>query len=561
VKNSLTVNDLQQHKTMIFEDYISRESINSFSWSGPLTKKHNKAILGTFVAAVILSLATNKNFYEDSVPVESEEDVLIAYNSENLDVEDIPLAQAFASVNPKEQLENYDDEIAEIDLAGEDDKLNSEVSALAARDSKDSSVDSLGAKWITENVQKGDSISSIFQDLSIPASTLASILENKEMKRHINRLKIGDKLSFLIDSNGDLLVFIKPISDKEQVRFNKVNTAGSFNYVKETLDSFVMDDTATEKARKLAMTEVVKPAANAEDKTLTASNANPQPAEQAKPVAKQEPSRITPQTRGRLVVVTVAKGETFSTAANKAGITYSEINRILQIFKGRISFARNIHAGDTMRVLFTEAKGKGKICAVEFNLSKGGKVTSYLNTADGKYYDEKGLNAQKATFARFPFKSRVRVTSQFNPGRRHPVTGVVRPHNGVDFGLPVGTPIVAPSMGVVEKATFTRSTGYYIVVRHSNGLSTVYMHLSKLLVSPGQRVNAGSVIARSGNTGLSTGPHLHYEVRLNGRAVNPLRVNLDSRSVEINSKERKAFANNVERYKRELHQNSLMAKR
>ena len=116
-------------------------------------------------------------------------------------------------------------------------------------------------------------------------------------------------------------------------------------------------------------------------------------------------------------------------------------------------------------------------------------------------------------------------------------------------------------MGVVEKATFTRSTGYYIVVRHSNGLSTVYMHLSKLLVSPGQRVNAGSVIARSGNTGLSTGPHLHYEVRLNGRAVNPLRVNLDSRSVEINSKERKAFANNVERHKRELHQNSLMAKR
>lgn len=537
---------------MIFEDYISRESVNSFSWKGPLSKKHNKAILGTLVAAVVLSLATNKNFYSESAVENAEPENYVAYNSQAGDIEDIPLAQAFAVSQSKEQLENYDDEIAEADLAGDEEKLHDEVSALAARD-RDNSIDSLGAKWITENVQKGDSISSIFQDLSIPATTLAAILENKEVKRNINRLKIGDKLSFLIDSNGDLLVFIKPISDKEQVRFNRANKQGSYSYVKEKLDSFVMDDNATEKARKLASSEVAKPSAeqSSQKQVQVASAA----------ADKQEAERITPRTRGRLVVVTIGKGETFSAAANKAGITYSEINRILQIFNGRISFSRNIHEGDSMRVLFTEAKGKGKICAVEFNLARGGKVTSYLNPADGKYYDESGLNAQKATFARFPFQSRVRVTSQFNPNRRHPVTGVVRPHNGVDFGLPVGTPVIAPSMGIVEKATFTRSTGYYIVVKHSNGLSTVYMHLSKLLVAPGQRVNAGTVIARSGNTGLSTGPHLHYEVRLNGRAVNPLRVNLDSRTVEINSKERRSFANNVAKYKRELHQNNLIAKR
>ena len=96
------------------------------------------------------------------------------------------------------------------------------------------------------------------------------------------------------------------------------------------------------------------------------------------------------ESRGRLVLVNIERGETFSTAANKAGISYTEINQILQMFKGRIQFSKNIRPGDSMRVLFTDSKGKGKISAVEFSL-RGRKVSSFLNKKDGKYYDESGV--------------------------------------------------------------------------------------------------------------------------------------------------------------------------
>ncbi|NLK84707.1 MAG: peptidoglycan DD-metalloendopeptidase family protein [Aeromonadales bacterium] len=478
-----------------------------------------------------------------------------AFNNTNDDAIDdtSSLAQIFgissSADTKKDRLENYDDTLADVDLADEDDQLDKQVSALAQKVDKDPSAKIAGAKWLTESVQRGDNISSLFKDLNIPAATLMSIVDaSKKANVKINNLSIGDKVSFLVGGDGELLVFIKPISKTEQLRFYKANDAGDYSFIREKIGSFAMDDDAVDKAKALAATPgTVK----TETPKVTAPAATD----------NQTPKEMLASKRGRLVLVTIGKGQTFSQAANKAGITYSEINKILQMFKGKIQFSRNIRAGDTMRILFTQAQGKGKICAVEFNLARGGRVSSYLNTADGKYYDERGLNTTRSTFVRFPFRSRVRVTSKFNPSRLHPVTGCVRPHNGVDFGLPVGTPITAPGDGIIDKATYSRSAGYYIVVRHSGGLSTVYMHLSKLNVRPGQRVKQGAIIARSGNTGISTGPHLHYEVRVNGRPVNPMRINLDNRSYEVNAKARKAFAATVKKYKKELYQNNLIAKR
>ena len=555
--------DFLQDTKMISEDYISKEAIGSSAWKGPLSKKHNKAILATFVLALTLSVATNKNFYSsgdssDTVP----DSDMFAYHDEHVtDIdESVPLTQAYGITSSKDknhQMENYDDSLPDADLADSDAQIDSEVSALAKKIDKDQSSN-VDAKWVTESVQRGDNISSLFEDLNIPAATLMTILDtDKSLAKRINSLKIGENLSFLVDGKGELLVFIKPISDKEQLRFYKTDKSGNYTVVKEKLGSYEMDDDATSQAKILASKD-------APNSSVVASASKTDNAKDNKVAAvKDDPvQEMSAAKRGRLVLVNIAKGESFSTAANKAGITYAEINKILQMFKGKIQFSRNIRAGDSMRVLFTESKGKGRICAVEFTLSRGGKVSSFLNTADGKYYDERGLKASRSSgFARFPFHSRVRVTSQFNPSRRHPVTGRVRPHNGVDFGMPVGSLISAPSDGIVDKAGFSRTAGYFIVLRHSSTVSTVYMHLSKLSVRPGQRVKQGAVIARSGNTGISTGPHLHYEVRIGGRAVNPLRVKLDNQRVEINSKSRRAFAASIKKYKRELYQNSLMAKR
>lgn len=557
--------DFLQDTKMISEDYISKEAIGSSAWKGPLSKKHNRAILATFVIALTLSIATNKNFYSTSEDTDSSSNSnMFAYSDEHVsDIDDsVPLTQAYGITSNKDktrQMENYDDSLPDADLADSDAQLDKEVSALAKKIDKDQNSD-IDTKWVTESVQRGDNISSLFEDLNIPAATLMAILDtDKSLAKRINSIKIGENLSFLVDGKGELLVFIKPISDKEQLRFYKTDKSGNYTVVKERLGSYEMDDDATSQAKLMASKEApdAKTAA-------TASASKTDTAKDTKVAAvKDEPvQEMSAAKRGRLVLVNIGKGESFSTAANKAGITYTEINKILQMFKGKIQFSRNIRAGDSMRVLFTESKGKGKICAVEFTLSRGGKVASYLNTADGKYYDERGLKpARSAGFARFPFHSRVRVTSPFNPRRLHPVTGRVRPHNGVDFGMPVGSLVSAPSDGVVDKAGFSRSAGYFIVLRHSSTVSTVYMHLSKLSVRPGQRVKQGATIARSGNTGISTGPHLHYEVRIGGRAVNPLRVKLDNQRVELNSKSRKAFAASIKKYKRELYQQSLMAKR
>ncbi len=547
---------------MISEDYVSKEVTGNTSWKGPLPSLHLKAILCTFTVAISLSLITNDSIVDFSAFTSSNEDEeLIADNQVQAsadsasEIEDQPLTQLFGlapSGTSGKELENYDDTLNEAELADADDQLDKEISDLASKTDKTVEPKTFGSKWITEDVQQGDTISSLFEDLNIPASTLATILENnKSVAGKVHSLRPGDKLSFLVDSKGELIVFIKPISNKEQLRFYQADNSGKFVFIREKLDSYVMDDDALSEAKAIAAAPSQK-RVTPEEKDIKSSV-----------VAKREEKvqKTTHETRGRLVVVSIGKGQTFSAAANKAGITYTEINRIIQMFKGKIQFSRHIRAGDEMRVLYTDSKGKGKICAVEFKLAKTGKIASYLNSSDGKFYDEKGLNATKASFTRFPFHSRVRVTSNFNPSRRHPVTGIRRPHNGVDFGLPVGTMIVSPADGIVDKAAFSRSAGYWVSVRHNGGLSTVYMHLSKISVKPGQRVKQGSVLARSGNTGLSTGPHLHYEIRVNGRPVNPLRINLDNRNYRVNNKARMAFAASVKKYKKELHQNNLIAKR
>ena len=108
-------------------------------------------------------------------------------------------------------------------------------------------------------------------------------------------------------------------------------------------------------------------------------------------------------------------------------------------------------------------------------------------------------------------------------GRKAPTKGASTNHKGIDWATPIGTAIYASSGGTVTKAGWGSGYGYVIYIKHPDGRETRYGHLSKVLVSPGQSVKQGQKIALSGNTGRSTGPHLHFEIRINGVAVNPLK--------------------------------------
>jgi len=122
---------------------------------------------------------------------------------------------------------------------------------------------------------------------------------------------------------------------------------------------------------------------------------------------------------------------------------------------------------------------------------------------------------------RFIRPSSGRISSGFGM-RRHPVLGRTRMHNGIDIAAPSGTPIRASASGTVVTATYMRGYGNTVIIDHGQGFSTLYGHCSRLMVRAGQRVGQGQVIAAVGSTGLSTGPHLHFEIRINGRPVNPM---------------------------------------
>ena len=114
------------------------------------------------------------------------------------------------------------------------------------------------------------------------------------------------------------------------------------------------------------------------------------------------------------------------------------------------------------------------------------------------------------------------LTSQFSRSRNHPLLHISRPHEGIDVAAPMGAPIIAPASGVVVRVAYENGYGNTLEIDHGNGIVTRYAHCSRIDVKGGQRVTRGQTIAAVGSTGLATGPHLHYEIHINGKVVNPL---------------------------------------
>lgn len=243
----------------------------------------------------------------------------------------------------------------------------------------------------------------------------------------------------------------------------------------------------------------------------------------------------------------VLKGEiqnSLNSSLREKGLDTRQISQLSNALQWQVSL-RKLKKGTQFAILVSreylgdKLTGQGNVEALR--ISSGGKNYYAVQAANGRYYNQQGETLGKG-FARYPLQRQARVSSPFNPNRRHPVTGRVRPHKGVDFSVSQGTPVIAPADGTVEKVAYQAGgAGRYVMLRHGREYQTVYMHLSKSLVKAGQTVKKGERIALSGNTGISTGPHLHYEFRINGRAVNPLTVKLPGTSSGMTSAERKQF--------------------
>nr|WP_164692133.1 murein DD-endopeptidase MepM [Glaesserella parasuis] len=242
----------------------------------------------------------------------------------------------------------------------------------------------------------------------------------------------------------------------------------------------------------------------------------------------------------------------FSASLKAVGLSQRQINQLANGLQWQIS-TNKLKKGDKFAILVKREYINGKVTDlgnVEAIHIISGKKSYYAIQADnGRYYNRHGETLGKG-FARYPLPFTPRVSSHFNPRRLHPVTRRVAPHKGVDFAVRSGTPIIAPADGVVEHIAYqANGAGRYIKVRHGGQYTTVYMHLSRSLVKVGQSVKKGQRIALSGNTGRSTGAHLHYEFHINGRPVNPMTVKLPGIGSGMPDKERKAFlvkARNIE---------------
>ncbi len=243
----------------------------------------------------------------------------------------------------------------------------------------------------------------------------------------------------------------------------------------------------------------------------------------------------------------VLKGQiegSFYASLKALGLSSKQIAQLTTALQWQVSLNK-LKKGDKFAVLVSreyldnKLTGQGKVEAI--HIMSGGKSYYAIQANNGRYYSRQGETLGKG-FARYPLLRQARVSSPFNLARRHPVTGKIRPHKGVDFAVPVGTTIIAPADGVVEKVAYqANGAGRYMMIRHGKEYQTVYMHLSRSLVKPGQSVKRGQRIALSGNTGRSTGAHLHYEFHINGRPVNPLTVKLPGTSNQMASHERKEF--------------------
>ena len=248
-------------------------------------------------------------------------------------------------------------------------------------------------------------------------------------------------------------------------------------------------------------------------------------------------------------------------SAMQAGIPDKIVAELMSMFAYKVDFQRDIHPGDSFEVYYDyyytpdgHPARPGNIAFAVMRLG-GRDVTLYRYQPDpnqpADYFDATGQSA-KGLLMKTPVDG-ARISSGFGM-RFHPVLGYTRMHKGIDFAVPTGTPVMAAGGGTIAFAGVENGYGNFVIINHGNGYSTAYGHLSRFAsgIHKGSHVSQGQVVAYSGMTGIATGPHLHYEIRINNTQVNPLKVKF--------AEGRKLVSNELRNYQiQRLHLDAEMA--
>ncbi|CAG8868864.1 hypothetical protein PS726_06337 [Pseudomonas fluorescens] len=318
-------------------------------------------------------------------------------------------------------------------------------------------------------VAKGDTLSTLFEKVGLPATSVTDILASDKQAKQFTQLKRGQKLEFELGPDGQLTSLHSKVSDLETITLSKNDKGYTFN-------------------------------------------------------------RITAKPTVRSAYVHGVINSSLSQSAARAGLSHSLTMDMASVFGYDVDFAQDIRQGDEFDVIYEQkvvngkAVGNGPILSARFtNRGKTYTAVRYTNKqGNSSYYTADGNSMRKA-FIRTPVDF-ARISSKFSMGRKHPILNKIRAHKGVDYAAPRGTPIKAAGDGKVLLAGRRGGYGNTVVLQHGNTYTTLYGHMQGFAkgVKTGGTVKQGQVIGYIGTTGLSTGPHLHYEFQVNGVHVDPL---------------------------------------
>lgn len=385
-------------------------------------------------------------------------------------------------------------EDSEGEIASEDILLPEEV---AEGSTADVQAESPRLTWQTLAVRKGDTMSSLFQKVGLGNSLLFKI--DSDLKRTgWSQIKPGEELSFGLDNDG-ALGELRIQKDRLTTWVVTPSEGGSYNLDKAVRDTDIH----------------------------------------------------TAYAEGTIDSI-------FYTAAQKAGLSNRLVMELANLFAWDVDFVLDIRNGDSFKVIYEELHLDGKkidtgnILAAEFtNQGVTHTAIRYVDSqGKASYYDRNGGSVRKA-FLRSPIDF-ARISSHFNPSRRHPVLHTLRAHRGTDYAAGSGTPIKATGEAKVVFAGRKGGYGNVVILQHGQSITTLYAHMKGFArgIRSGKRVSQGQVIGYVGSTGLASGPHLHYEFRVNGVHKNPVTVKLPN-AAPVPKGERANF---------EAHAKQLLAK-